>query len=98
MFDTRAAHFGAVSDAVTALVRLFTKRKWPAIPEPDENIQSLHRTVSALKARSLVQSRETANVRDSFVTVQDLVDLGVLDETGKRLATRVDQLEKDVHP
>jgi hypothetical protein len=50
--------------------------------------------VEAIRGRTLIQGRETRNILDSFVTVQDLITLGVIDPAGiqkiKELEQRID--------
>ena len=58
------------------------KRKWTAVPSPREDIPSLQNAVLALKDRSAVQSRETGDVLDSFLTVRDLITFGLVDAEG----------------
>ena len=72
-------------DTLTSFRTLTSQRQWAAIPEPYQDLASLYQAVAALKSRSLVQSRETKNISDSFVTVQDLVDLGIIDARGKKV-------------
>ncbi len=78
----------------SALSSVFTKRGWPALPQPDRNVVSLDAAVKALRDRVLVQSREAGDVKFSFVMVQDLISVGVLDASGKTLEQRVADIEK----
>jgi hypothetical protein len=81
----------AVSTALRSL--LSVKRSWPAVPLPTESIESLNTSVIALRERSFVQSREAGDLLSSFVTVGDLINLGVVTPDGKTLERRVEVLE-----
>jgi len=75
------------------LVRIFPNRGWSAIPEPEEDVVSLDKTVRAMKERNIVQSREAGDVRESFATIADLIAIGVIDASGKTLEQRVKDIE-----
>ncbi|RLC18920.1 MAG: hypothetical protein DRI24_01760 [Deltaproteobacteria bacterium] len=83
---------------VGALSAVFDKRKWPAIPQPLEEIASINSAVVALKERTQVQSREQGDILSSFVSVQDLINLGVITVDGKlaisALEARIVDIEK----
>lgn len=76
-----------------ALLRIFPNRGWSAIPEPEEDLVSMDKTVRAMKERTLVQSREAGDVRESFATVSDLIAIGSIDASGKTLEARVKDIE-----
>lgn len=82
-----------MSKPAGTLLRIFPNRGWSAIPEPQEDTVSINKTVSAMKERTLVQSREAGDVRESFATVSDLIAIGVLDASGKTLEQRVKDIE-----
>lgn len=79
--------------AAKALTGLFGKRKWPALPAPDGSSASFNSAILALNERAQVQSREIGDVLSSFVTVQDLITVGVIGANGKLL---INELEKRV--
>ena len=79
--------------AVASLTSLFEKRSWPALSQPEGDLGSINTAVIAIKERLLVQSRERGNVLSSFVTVQDLINIGVIDLSGKTLEQRVADIE-----
>ena len=82
----------ALGDALVG--GLLHKTSWPGIPAAvNSNVSALAAVVSALRQRALVQSREVGALGDSFVTVQDLIRLGVIDASGKTLEQRVLALE-----
>ena len=61
------------------------KRRWAAVPAPIRELASLHESVTALKQRTDVQARETGDSLDSFLTVRDLMALGLIDAEGRKL-------------
>lgn len=70
-------------EALLARTRALSgKRRWPAVPQPTQSPASLQQAVIALKLRSEVQSRETGDILDSYVSVRDLIQLGVLTSQG----------------
>ena len=72
---------------------LFAKRRWPGLPMPQTSLESLNSSVIALNERSRVQGREQGDVLASFTTVQDMINVGVIDASGKTLEQRVDDIE-----
>ena len=78
-------------NSLDALKQALGTRRWPSIPNAVPNVDSLHNAVEALRARSYIQSRETKNIRDSFVTIQDLIMLGVIDEAGIKKIEEIEQ-------
>lgn len=80
--------------ALSAAVNfLFGKRSWSALPAPQNDIDSINNTVVALKERIQVQSRERGSVLSSFTTVEDMINVGVIDPSGKTLEQRVTDIE-----
>lgn len=79
-----------------AIAGLFGKRPWSALPAPVNTTESLNNSVIALKERVQVQSREKGNVLASFTTVEDMINVGVIDPSGKTLESRVQALEDEV--
>ena len=73
---------------------IFGKRRWPGLPMPEASIQSLNYAVVALNERARIQGREQGDILDSFTTVQDMINIGVVDATGKTLEQRVADIEK----
>lgn len=53
-------------------------RKYPAIPEPMSDLQSLRQSVVALKQVIEILLRQRGAKIDGAVTWQDLVDLGLI--------------------
>ena len=80
--------------ATAGLTSLFQKRSWPALAEPENSVESLNTAVIGIKERMLVQSRERGGVLSSFVTVQDLINIGLLTASGRLLEQRVSDIEK----
>lgn len=89
---TNLPSIGVLGDAV--LGNIFRKRRWAALSYPEEEITSINRAVISIKERMQVQSREAGSLKDSFVTVSDLIRIGVIDASGKTLASRVADIEK----
>lgn len=80
----------ALSPAVSGL---FGKRSWSALPAPQNSVDSINSAVIALKERVQVQSRERGSVLASFTTVEDMINVGVIDASGKTLEQRVTDIE-----
>ncbi len=89
--------FLAVGTPGQILHRVLAVRNWPAVPYPTGELESLHLTVLALEERSHVQSRESGDVQASFVTVDDLITLRIIDVDGKQqMLNRIIDLEERV--
>lgn len=73
---------------------LFGKRRWPGLPMPQDSLESLNSSVIALNERSRIQGREQGDILDSFTSVQDLVNVGVIDASGRTLEQRVADIER----
>lgn len=82
-----------MSESIDALKQVFAVRRWPSIPNAVPEGESLHNALEALRARSYIQSRETSNVMDSFVTVRDLIELGVIDAAGIK---KIEELQQRI--
>jgi hypothetical protein len=61
---------------------------------PESSIESLNSAVLALNERARVQAREQGDVLDSFTTVQDMINVGVIDASGRTLEQRVADIER----
>lgn len=84
-----------MSKALDALKQSLRFLRWAAIPEPTTGEEALVKTVQALRIRSQIQSREAGDVLDSFITVQDLLELGVIDERGIKKVEEIEQRIND---
>lgn len=72
-------------------------KRWASVEVPTYDPASLNIAIDQLKQRSDVQSRIVGDVRDSFITVQDLISLGILGKNGENLyQRRLDDLEARV--
>jgi len=80
--------------SVPILRGIFGKRRWPGIPQPESSVESINSSVLALSERSRVQGREKGDILDSYSTVQDLINIGVVDVSGRTLEQRVADLER----
>ena len=69
------------------------KRKYPAIPVVHQSVESLERAVEAIKQRSEIQSRETGSIRDSYVSVQDLINVGIIKSDGTTILDEVREIK-----
>lgn len=57
------------------------RRRYPAVPTDivqASSLGSLNRILAALRERVEIYARDRGRVEDSMVTVQDLLDLGVI--------------------
>jgi hypothetical protein len=70
---------------VSGIGQIAGKRRWPAIPSPSGDIASINATTEALKQRAAIQARETKSFANSFVSIQDLVDIGLISSEGRPL-------------
>ena len=61
---------------------------------PESSIESVNSAVLALNERARVQAREQGDVLASFTTVQDMINVGVIDASGKTLEQRVAEIER----
>lgn len=52
--------------------------KYPAVPEPSTDPESLRLAVNALKQAFEIHSQQRGKKTDGAVTYQDLVDLGLI--------------------
>lgn len=82
-----------MSEPLDALRQTLGVRRWPSMPRATDNAQSMNAAVEALRARALIQGRETRNIKDSFITVQDLITLGVIDEGGIK---KIEELQQRI--
>ena len=57
--------------------KFFANKRLPRIPAPEQNISSLHRTVTALKEAVEVLSRQRGDKLDSAVTIEELYRYGI---------------------
>lgn len=53
-------------------------QRYRPVPPITEDMPAIREAVDALRERTEVQSRERGNVEQSFVSVQDLIDLGLI--------------------
>jgi len=84
-----------MSNSFDALKKELGQRRWPSLPRSTDSVTSINDTVAALRSRSLIQGRETKNIMDSFVTIQDLITLGVIDEAGIKRIEEIEQRLED---
>lgn len=62
------------------------RKKYPAVPDPGPTIEGVRKSVIALKQGVEVLGRLRGDGMDSAVTLNDLVDLGLITEAqAKRL-------------
>jgi len=61
---------------------------------PETSLESLNSAVLALNERARVQAREQGDVLASFTTVQDMINVGVIDASGRTLEQRVADIER----
>jgi len=78
------------------VIKFESSRAYPSIPTVSADVQSLVNAVSLMKHSIEIHERRTKNLLDSFVRVQELVDLGLIDLNGNQLAAAVSELDGSV--
>lgn len=70
-------------------LKLTSSRKYPGMPTVGSDLESHTRVLEALRDAVQIHERRTADVRSSFVRVQDLIDLGFVRLEGSNLLVPV---------
>ena len=68
-------------------IQIIPSGAYPSIPDPGDTIQSHTLALQAIKDSLETGERRDGNYPESFITFQELVDLGIIDERGEFIFT-----------